>query len=91
MQEAAEKTEKMAGDVGDVEPGPCRPRHRPPSCWPKRTLSVDEVAGSGKRGQVLKADVVGRIHGAQPGAGADRSGRRRARLRATPMARARNA
>ena len=39
----------------------CRRRRPPPSCWPKTTCRVDQVAGSGKRGQVLKGDVLDAI------------------------------
>ena len=43
------------------------PAPRPPSCSPRSSLSADQVAGSGKRGQVLKGDVLDAIaKGAPP-------------------------
>ena len=37
---------------------PCRPRPPPASCLSETGLSAGEVAGSGRRGQVLKGDVI---------------------------------
>jgi 2-oxoglutarate dehydrogenase E2 component (dihydrolipoamide succinyltransferase) len=58
MQEAAAKTEKTAGDAGDVEPRTMPPAPSAAKLLAEKNMSVDEVAGSGKRGQVLKSDVL---------------------------------
>ncbi|MCU0790508.1 MAG: 2-oxoglutarate dehydrogenase complex dihydrolipoyllysine-residue succinyltransferase [Nitratireductor sp.] len=58
MQEAAAKTEKTAGDAGQVEPRAMPPAPSAAKLLAEKNMSVDEVAGSGKRGQVLKSDVL---------------------------------
>ncbi|PWJ74813.1 2-oxoglutarate dehydrogenase E2 component [Pseudaminobacter salicylatoxidans] len=57
VREAAEKTASIAGE------GPVEERKMPPApsaakLLAEANLSVDQVAGSGKRGQVLKGDVL---------------------------------
>ena len=54
----------------------CRRRRPPPSCSPKHNLSADQVAGSGKRGQVLKGDVLAAIAKGPPPPAAAPSRRR---------------
>jgi 2-oxoglutarate dehydrogenase E2 component (dihydrolipoamide succinyltransferase) len=59
-KEAAEKTAKIAGE------GPVEKRDMPPApaaakLLAENNLSADQVAGSGKRGQVLKGDVLDAI------------------------------
>ncbi|MCO5161567.1 MAG: 2-oxoglutarate dehydrogenase complex dihydrolipoyllysine-residue succinyltransferase [Mesorhizobium sp.] len=59
-KEAAEKTAKIAGE------GPVEKRDMPPApaaskLLAEANLSADQVSGSGKRGQVLKGDVLDAI------------------------------
>ena len=59
-KEAAEKTAKIAGE------GPVEKRDMPPApaaakLLAEANLSTDQVSGSGKRGQVLKGDVLDAI------------------------------
>ncbi|MBX3572055.1 MAG: 2-oxoglutarate dehydrogenase complex dihydrolipoyllysine-residue succinyltransferase [Mesorhizobium sp.] len=59
-KEAAEKTAKIAGE------GPVEKRDMPPApaaakLLAETNLSADQVSGSGKRGQVLKGDVLDAI------------------------------
>jgi 2-oxoglutarate dehydrogenase E2 component (dihydrolipoamide succinyltransferase) len=58
MKEAAEKTEKTAGDVGQIEPRAMPPAPSAAKLLAEKNIAVDQVAGSGKRGQVLKSDVL---------------------------------
>jgi 2-oxoglutarate dehydrogenase E2 component (dihydrolipoamide succinyltransferase) len=58
MQEAAAKTEKIAGDAGAVASRTMPPAPSAAKLLAEKNMSVDEVSGSGKRGQVLKSDVI---------------------------------
>ncbi len=60
VKQAAAETAKVAGD------GPIEPRTMPPApaaakLIAENNLSVDQLSGSGKRGQVLKGDVLDAI------------------------------
>ena len=56
-KEAAEKTAKIAGE-GQVEARRMPPAPAAQKMLEESKLAVDDVAGSGKRGQVLKGDVL---------------------------------
>jgi 2-oxoglutarate dehydrogenase E2 component (dihydrolipoamide succinyltransferase) len=69
-KEAAEKSAKIAGD------SPIEKRDMPPApaaakMLAEANISADSVAGSGKRGQVLKADVLDAISKGAPSAPAE--------------------
>ena len=74
MQEAAEKTAMVSGpsaiEVRSMPPAPAAQK-----MLAEKNMSVDQVAGSGKRGQVLKSDVVAAASriGAEPVSGPDAS------------------
>ena len=56
--EAAEKTAAVAGDAGPVEKRDTPPAPSAAKMMADNNLSADQVQGSGKRGQVLKGDVI---------------------------------
>jgi 2-oxoglutarate dehydrogenase E2 component (dihydrolipoamide succinyltransferase) len=56
-KQAAAETAKIAGD-GPVEPRTMPPAPAAAKLIAENNLSVDQLAGSGKRGQVLKGDVL---------------------------------
>jgi 2-oxoglutarate dehydrogenase E2 component (dihydrolipoamide succinyltransferase) len=60
-KEAVEKTAKIAGDAGPVEERKMPPAPAAAKLLAESNISVDEVSGSGKRGQVLKGDVLDAI------------------------------
>ena len=61
MKEAARKTAAVAGDAGGVEERKMPPAPSAAKLLAEANLAVDQVAGSGKRGQVLKGDVLDAI------------------------------
>ena len=61
VKEAAKKTAAVAGDAGPVEERKMPPAPAAAKLLAEANLSVDQVAGSGKRGQVLKGDVLDAI------------------------------
>jgi len=58
VKEAAKKTAATAGDAGPVEERKMPPAPAAAKLLAEANLSVDQVTGSGKRGQVLKGDVL---------------------------------
>ncbi len=56
-KEAAEKTAKIAGE-GEIEERKMPPAPAAAKLLAESNLSADQVSGSGKRGQVLKGDVL---------------------------------
>lgn len=60
-KQAAAETAKIAGDAGAVEPRSMPPAPAAAKLIAEANLSVDQVSGSGKRGQVLKGDVLDAI------------------------------
>lgn len=60
-KQAAAETAKIAGDAGAVEPRTMPPAPAAAKLIAEANLSVDQVSGSGKRGQVLKGDVLDAI------------------------------
>ncbi len=56
--EAAQKNAEVAGDGGPVETRDMPPAPAAAKLLADNNLSVDQVEGSGKRGQVLKGDVL---------------------------------
>ena len=71
MKEAATKTAEVAGDAAVTE------REMPPApaaakLIAENNIAVDQVAGSGKRGQVLKGDVLDAIAAGSPRSRASR-------------------
>jgi len=60
-KEAAEKTAEVAGDVGPVTERDMPPAPAAAKLLAESNLSTDQVQGSGKRGQVLKGDVLDAI------------------------------
>src|SRR5690606_9316975 len=60
-KEAARKTAAIAGDAGAVEPRKTPPAPAAAKLLAEANLAVDQVSGTGKRGQVLKGDVLGAI------------------------------
>jgi 2-oxoglutarate dehydrogenase E2 component (dihydrolipoamide succinyltransferase) len=61
VKEAAKKTAAVAGDVGSVEERKMPPAPAAAKLLAEANLAVDQVTGSGKRGQVLKGDVLDAI------------------------------
>ena len=61
MKEAAKKTAAVAGDAGAVEERKMPPAPAAAKLLAEANLAVDQVTGSGKRGQVLKGDVLDAI------------------------------
>ncbi|RUZ84661.1 biotin/lipoyl-containing protein, partial [Mesorhizobium sp. M7A.F.Ca.US.006.01.2.1] len=53
-KQAAAETAKIAGDAGPVEPRTMPPAPAAAKLIAESNLSVDQISGSGKRGQVLK-------------------------------------
>ncbi|ESX55854.1 dihydrolipoamide succinyltransferase [Mesorhizobium sp. LSHC422A00] len=64
--QAAAETAKIAGDAGPVEPRTMPPAPAAAKLIAENNLSVDQVSGSGKRGQVLKGDVLDAISKGAP-------------------------
>jgi 2-oxoglutarate dehydrogenase E2 component (dihydrolipoamide succinyltransferase) len=58
MKEAAVKTASVAGDAGAVSERKMPPAPAAAKLIAENNMAVDQVAGSGKRGQVLKGDVL---------------------------------
>ena len=58
VKEAAKKTAAIAGDAGPVTERKTPPAPSAAKLLAENNLAVDQVAGSGKRGQVLKGDVL---------------------------------
>ncbi|ESW95356.1 dihydrolipoamide succinyltransferase [Mesorhizobium sp. LSJC268A00] len=65
-KQAAAETAKIAGDAGPVEPRTMPPAPAAAKLIAENNLSVDQVSGSGKRGQVLKGDVLDAISKGAP-------------------------
>ncbi|MER8746456.1 2-oxoglutarate dehydrogenase complex dihydrolipoyllysine-residue succinyltransferase [Mesorhizobium sp. M1004] len=65
-RQAAAETAKIAGDAGPVEPRTMPPAPAAAKLIAENNLSVDQVSGSGKRGQVLKGDVLDAISKGAP-------------------------
>jgi 2-oxoglutarate dehydrogenase E2 component (dihydrolipoamide succinyltransferase) len=61
VKEAAKKTAAIAGDAGAVEERKSPPAPAAAKLLAEANLAVDQVTGSGKRGQVLKGDVLDAI------------------------------
>ncbi|TSE13738.1 2-oxoglutarate dehydrogenase complex dihydrolipoyllysine-residue succinyltransferase [Mesorhizobium intechi] len=60
-KQAAAETAKIAGDAGAVEQRSMPPAPAAAKLIAENNLSVDQLSGSGKRGQVLKGDVLDAI------------------------------
>jgi 2-oxoglutarate dehydrogenase E2 component (dihydrolipoamide succinyltransferase) len=58
VKEAAKKTAETAGDAGPVTERKMPPSPSAAKLLAESNVAVDQVAGSGKRGQVLKGDVL---------------------------------
>ncbi|KRB20817.1 MULTISPECIES: 2-oxoglutarate dehydrogenase complex dihydrolipoyllysine-residue succinyltransferase [Mesorhizobium] len=65
-KQAAAETAKIAGDAGAVEPRSMPPAPAAAKLIAENNLSVDQLSGSGKRGQVLKGDVLDAISKGAP-------------------------
>ncbi|TPN17419.1 2-oxoglutarate dehydrogenase complex dihydrolipoyllysine-residue succinyltransferase [Mesorhizobium sp. B2-1-3] len=65
-KQAAAETAKVAGDAGPVEPRSMPPAPAAAKLIAENNLSVDQLSGSGKRGQVLKGDVLDAISKGAP-------------------------
>lgn len=65
-KQAAAETAKIAGDAGAVEPRSMPPAPAAAKLIAENNLAVDQVSGSGKRGQVLKGDVLDAISKGAP-------------------------
>ncbi|MER9300509.1 2-oxoglutarate dehydrogenase complex dihydrolipoyllysine-residue succinyltransferase [Mesorhizobium sp. M0621] len=65
-KQAAAETAKIAGDAGPVEPRSMPPAPAAAKLIAESNLSVDQISGSGKRGQVLKGDVLDAISKGAP-------------------------
>jgi 2-oxoglutarate dehydrogenase E2 component (dihydrolipoamide succinyltransferase) len=77
-REAAEQTRKIAGDVGEITTRDVPPAPSAAKLMAEKNIAVDQVQGTGKRGQVLKGDVldaVSRIATAAPAEAAPVSAR----------------
>jgi 2-oxoglutarate dehydrogenase E2 component (dihydrolipoamide succinyltransferase) len=58
VKQAAAETAKVAGDGGAIEPRAMPPAPAAAKLIAEHNLAVDQLSGSGKRGQVLKGDVL---------------------------------
>ncbi|MER9926469.1 2-oxoglutarate dehydrogenase complex dihydrolipoyllysine-residue succinyltransferase [Mesorhizobium sp. M0048] len=58
VKQAAAETAKIAGDAGAIETRTMPPAPSAAKLLAEHNLAVDQVSGSGKRGQVLKGDVL---------------------------------
>ncbi|TPN47846.1 MULTISPECIES: 2-oxoglutarate dehydrogenase complex dihydrolipoyllysine-residue succinyltransferase [unclassified Mesorhizobium] len=65
-KQAAAETARIAGDAGPVEPRTMPPAPAAAKLIAENNLSVDQLSGSGKRGQVLKGDVLDAISKGAP-------------------------
>jgi 2-oxoglutarate dehydrogenase E2 component (dihydrolipoamide succinyltransferase) len=65
-KQAAAETAKIAGDAGAVEPRSMPPAPAAAKLIAEHNFSVDQLSGSGKRGQVLKGDVLDAISKGAP-------------------------
>ncbi|MBZ9921847.1 2-oxoglutarate dehydrogenase complex dihydrolipoyllysine-residue succinyltransferase [Mesorhizobium sp. BR1-1-12] len=65
-KQAAAETAKVAGDAGPVEPRSMPPAPAAAKLIAENNLSVDQLSGSGKRGQVLKGDVLDAVSKGAP-------------------------
>ncbi|MER8464239.1 2-oxoglutarate dehydrogenase complex dihydrolipoyllysine-residue succinyltransferase [Mesorhizobium sp. M1396] len=72
-KQAAAETAKIAGDAGSVEPRSMPPAPAAAKLIAEHNLSVDQLSGSGKRGQVLKGDVLDAISKGAPSQPAETS------------------
>ncbi|MER8572232.1 2-oxoglutarate dehydrogenase complex dihydrolipoyllysine-residue succinyltransferase [Mesorhizobium sp. M1338] len=72
-KQAAAETAKIAGDAGPVEPRSMPPAPAAAKLIAEHNLSVDQLSGSGKRGQVLKGDVLDAISKGAPSQPAETS------------------
>lgn len=61
VKQAAAETAKIAGDAGAIEARTMPPAPAAAKLLAEANLAVDQIAGSGKRGQVLKGDVLDAI------------------------------
>ncbi|TPK92313.1 MULTISPECIES: 2-oxoglutarate dehydrogenase complex dihydrolipoyllysine-residue succinyltransferase [unclassified Mesorhizobium] len=61
VKQAAAETAKVAGDGGAIEPRAMPPAPAAAKLIAEANLAVDQLSGSGKRGQVLKGDVLDAI------------------------------
>jgi len=61
VKQASAETAKVAGDAGSIEPRTMPPAPAAAKLIAENNLSVDQLSGSGKRGQVLKGDVLDAI------------------------------
>jgi len=66
VKQAAAETAKIAGDAGAVEPRSMPPAPAAAKLIAENNLAVDQLSGSGKRGQVLKGDVLDAISKGAP-------------------------
>jgi len=57
-KEAAAQTVKIAGDAGPIEPRTMPPAPSAAKLLAESNIAVDQVQGTGKRGQVMKGDVL---------------------------------
>ncbi|WP_434724520.1 2-oxoglutarate dehydrogenase complex dihydrolipoyllysine-residue succinyltransferase [Mesorhizobium sp. RIZ17] len=60
-KQAAAETARIAGDAGQIEPRTMPPAPAAAKLIAEANLAVDQLSGSGKRGQVLKGDVLDAI------------------------------
>ena len=65
-KQAAAETAKVAGDSGAIEPRSMPPAPAAAKLIAENNLAVDQLSGSGKRGQVLKGDVLDAISKGAP-------------------------
>ncbi|PDQ19142.1 dihydrolipoyllysine-residue succinyltransferase [Mesorhizobium sanjuanii] len=61
VKQAAAETARIAGDAGPIEARTMPPAPSAAKLLAEANLAVDQVPGSGKRGQVLKGDVLDAI------------------------------
>ncbi len=66
VKQAAAETAKVAGEGESIEPRTMPPAPAAAKLIAENNLSVDQVSGSGKRGQVLKGDVLDAISKGAP-------------------------
>ncbi|RJT39686.1 2-oxoglutarate dehydrogenase complex dihydrolipoyllysine-residue succinyltransferase [Mesorhizobium waimense] len=66
VKQAAAESAKIAGDAGAIEQRSMPPAPAAAKLIAEANLAVDQISGSGKRGQVLKGDVLDAIAKGEP-------------------------
>ncbi|RUX52788.1 2-oxoglutarate dehydrogenase complex dihydrolipoyllysine-residue succinyltransferase [Mesorhizobium sp. M4A.F.Ca.ET.050.02.1.1] len=80
VKQAAAETAKIAGDAGAIEQRSMPPAPAAAKLIAEANLAVDQITGTGKRGQVLKGDVLDAIARGAPSPAEDAPREERVRM-----------